>query len=160
MFFGVPPWFSITWLIVAWAIQTGIDAYFTRSILPIMPDLERVRAWAVSNGLIILVLVLLFRLTLYAQYDWLIAMRDHGSMAIAVLLVIIEYFIWAIPYVLTRGIIVRKWKCAECSAEKRRDFWGTVAVSSIAGVFFIGFLYVAVLIVTPLMEGTDQVFGG
>ena len=157
---GISPITTISWLLVTLAIQTAVDAYFTRGILPRMPSRERAQSWAVVNAGVLLVLVLVIRLTILPQEMLLIAMRDRGIMALGTLLVIVEYFVWAVPFVLGRGWLMRRWKGEAMSAEKRRAYWGYVWIGSLVTVLLNGFLYVGYTIVFPLMQGVEERFGG
>jgi hypothetical protein len=158
--FTISPVLTISWLIVTWAIQTGVDAYFTRGILPEMQRRERVWGWAAVNAVVMFLLVLVFRLTLFPLEELMWLLRDRGIMAAGVLLVVVVYFVWAVPFVLGRGWLMRRWKGEGMSEEKRHDYWGYVWIGSVVTVFFNGFLYVAYTIVLPLMEGVEQQFGG
>jgi hypothetical protein len=157
---GIPFITAFTWLLVALAIQTAVDAYFTRGILPRMPNRERALSWALVNAGVIFFLVLVIRLTFLPQELLLIAMRDHGIMSLGVMLVIVEYFVWAVLFVLGRGWLMRRWKGEAMSAEKRRAYWGYVWIGSVVTVFLNGFLYVAYTIVFPLMQGVEERFSG
>ncbi len=149
----IPIVLAISWLIVTWLIQSLVDSYFTRGILPEMPAKERFWSWAMVNAGVLFVLVMIFRLTLFPQEEWLWSMRDRGVMSLGMLLIVAEYFVWAVPFVLGRGWLLRRWKGADMSDEKLHDYWGYVWVGSLVTVFLLGFLYVAVIIVLPLMEG-------
>ncbi|MCB2211408.1 hypothetical protein KQI52_04795 [bacterium] len=156
----VSPLTTITWLLVTYVIQTAVDAWFTRGLLPPMAMAERVKAWAAVNAGVLVVLVLIVRLSMVPQDAFLMWTREQGVMSLGVLGVIVMYFLWSLPFVLGRGYLMLSWRGGEMSEEKRHDYWGYVWIGSVVTVFFNGFLYVAYMIVVPLMTGVDQQFGG
>ncbi len=156
----ISPTIAIIWLLVTFAIQTALDAYFTRGLLPPMALAERVKAWAAVNAGVLVVLVLIVRLSMVPQDAFLMWTRDQGVMSLGVLGVIVMYFLWSLPFVLGRGYLMLRWRGEEMSEEKRHDYWGYVWIGSVVTVFFNGFLYVAYMIVVPLMTGVDDTFAG
>ncbi len=148
----------VLYLALVVAAQTAVDAYFTRPLLPASPR-KRALVLGIANGTGLLITALVFRLLLPLNHRYLLHARDSGTMAIAVLVVILEYFSWALPYILVRGWIVREWLMGAEIREKRQAWWSYVLIASVVAVVLIGPLYLGITIVRPLMVGVDEVLG-
>ncbi|MFH0883334.1 MAG: hypothetical protein V2A56_10140 [bacterium] len=151
------PFIVIFYLAIVLAAQTVADVYFTQPILPASTR-KRSLVLLVANVTGMLITALVFRLLLPFNHMYLLYSRDKGTMALAVLVVILEYFPWALPYVLIRGWIVREWLMGGEIREKRQAWWSYVMIGSVIAVVLIGPLYLAVTIVQPLMTGVNEVF--
>jgi len=142
------------WLLVTVSAQSGVDLYFSR---PYLPGTTKHRFWVlqVANAAAVLVTLLLFRLSLPMSDAFLIASRDQGSMAVAVLVMILAYFLWLAPVIGIRGYVVQEWLLRDAIREKKQAWWGYAAVGTLASALLLGALYIAVTIVPPLMLGVE-----
>lgn len=147
------------YLVAVLLIQSGIDLYFSRLVLPGAPK-KRFLVLLAANGAALLFTGLIYRLTLPLSDAWLIASREQGSMAVAVLVMVVAYFFWMVPLVGIRGWIVQEWLLADAIREKRQAWWGYVWVGQVASLLLLGALYVALTIVPPLMLGIEDRFAG
>jgi hypothetical protein len=154
---ALPLYAVLIYLLLILGVQTAIDIYFTR---PYLPGDHRRRGIVLgaANTVGLLVTVLLVRLTLPFQYMFLLGARERGSMAVAVLLVILEYFLWAAPFIGIRGAIVSEWGMSDQIREKKQAWWSYAMVGAIASVLLAGPLYIAYTIVMPLMGGVEEAF--
>lgn len=156
---GQIPLFAVfLYLAVVIAVQTVIDTYFSR---PIMPGNTKRRATmhAVANGVALGGTILLMRLVMPLNHALLLSARERGSMAVAVLGVILEYFPWALPFIGLRGLIIQEWGMSDEIREKRQAWWSLALVGTIATLLLMGPLYIAYNVVHPLMIGVDEVLG-
>ena len=137
------------------AIQSGVDHFFARQMLP---GMARKRYWVlfVANTAAILVTGLVYRLTLPLTDAWLIASREQGNMAITVLLLILVYFLWMTPIIAIRGYIVQEWLLSDAIHEKKQAWWGYAAIGTLTSALLLGALYIALTIVPPLMLGMES----
>lgn len=151
------PMIVILYLFLVLVVQTAIDSYFTRPILPAETK-KRSLVLFTANTIGMVVTVLLFRLVLPLNHAFLISSRTKGTMGIAVLVAILEYFPWVLPYMLLRGWIVKEWLMGDEIMEKRQAWWSYAIVGVIATFVLVGPFYLAVTIVQPLMFGAEEVF--
>ncbi len=140
-------------------VQTGVDIFFTGSILP---GSHLSRGWRLAAASLAgyLLVVLAFRPILPLNHTFLLTSREEGWMALGVLIAALEYFLWIIPFVLIRGWIVSSWLLGEASQEKRQAWWSYCWVGSAVTVLMLAALYVAVTLVPPLMMDVEQQLGG
>ena len=145
----------LLWLLVTVSVQSGVDLYFSRTMLP---GSQRSRFWILmaANGAAMILVGLVYRLTLPLTDAWLIASREQGSMAITVLLLILVYFLWMAPLIGIRGYVVQEWLLGDAIREKRQAWWGYAAIGTITSALLLGAMYIALTIVPPLMTGMDS----
>lgn len=153
MIYQISPVIVVLYIVFAIAVQALIDLYFTRPIIP--GNLKRRAVILTAAGAAsLLVTILLFRLFLPLNHNFLYAARHDGRyFAVAVIAVILEYFLWALPYIGIKGLIVRELAMSAEIREKRQAWWSYVMVSTVASVVVLGPLYIAVTIVAPLLLG-------
>jgi len=133
----------------------GIDVYFSK---PLIPGNWKKRAiiTLLAGTVAMVVTILILRPTLPFTDSYLWAAKEKGTMSFAVLIVIVEYFLWSIPFILIKGWIVREWGLRDEIKEKRQAWWSYVMVGSIATFVMMAAPYVAVTIIPPLMVGVGD----
>lgn len=155
----LPGWLIVLWLVGVFVVQTGADFRFTRTIL--QPEAtKRLFSLFAGNGGAFILLVLLFRLLLPWHHEWLIASREAGTMAIAVLLIVMEYFLILFCFASLRGLFVQELVLSKASKERRQRWWGYSFFGSLISLMTAGALFVAITIVPPLMTGVADKFEG
>lgn len=153
----IPLYALLIYLLAVLASQTSIDTYFTRLHLPGAPK-RRATLLGVANTVALAATMLLMRLFMPLNHLFLLSARARGSMAVAVLFVILEYFVWVIPFAVVRGWIIQEWGMSEEIREKRQAWWSYALVGAIVTLVLMGPVFVAYNIVHPLMVGVDEVF--
>ncbi|MCB2199467.1 hypothetical protein KQI63_08685 [bacterium] len=145
----------LLWVAATMSIQSGVDLYFSKTLLP---GTQKARFWILmaANGAAFLLTGLVYRLTLPLTDAWLIASREQGSMAVTVMLLILVYFLWMAPIIGIRGYVVQEWLLGDAIREKRQSWWGYAAIGTITSALLLGALYIALTIVPPLMTGMDS----
>jgi len=150
-------WIIIFYALLVVAAQTASDTYFTRPIIPGSWK-QRSRILALANAIGLFVTALVYRLLLPFNHLFLLTSRERGTMSVAVLAVILEYFLWLLPFIGVRGWIVREWAMGDEIREKQQAWWSYVLVGTLVALVLLGPLYIAMTIVQPLMTGVEEVF--
>jgi Na+/proline symporter len=145
---------TIFYLVVVHLIQTAVDVYFTRPLIP-GNRIRRAKILFFSGGVALLVTSLVISLSTSLHAQFLLSARANGNLALAMLAVVVEYFLWALPYIAIKGFLVHEWVIKDEIKEKRQMWVNYLMVSAIVTLFLSAALFIATVIVPPLMTGLE-----